>query len=221
MGRSGGFIEISPGGVPTRTHRVLAPIYPGDSGAPVLDREGRFLGLISAASTPGRHPVKEELGEIRDRDREVPAGEVGFAVPSRECRRAWMDLRDFGRVRRGYLGVRIAAVNDGSGARVLNVRPGGPAASAGLLPGDVVTTFDSVFVRGAHQFCAFVAFEEPFRQVPMRILRDGREQVLTVTIGIAQELPRMQPMNLEDLGKPLDRQGPPRDGLPVTQDADR
>ncbi len=222
VGRVGGSIEIEPGGVPTRAHRIEAPIYPGDSGAPVLDSSGRLLGIITGASRPGRHPVREEVGEMRDPSAEPPAGLVGFAVPARECRRAWMDLRDFGYVRRGYLGVRIAAQTKDSGAQVLNVAPGGPAATAGLLPGDIVTRFGDMFVRDAKQFCAVVVSEEPFRSVPMRVLRDGREHVLTVEVGVAAQLPRLTSMNLEDLGHPLSHpsRGKPNDEVRVVGQED-
>ena len=217
LGRVSGTIEISPGGVPTRAHRVGASIYPGDSGALVLDAEGRFLGLVTGVSAPGRHPVLERYGEIGADDEPPSAGDTGFAVPARECRRAWMDLRDFGHVRRGYLGVHIAAVDeDGHGARILNVTPDGPAAAAGLRPGDLVTTFGNLFVRGARQLCAYVASAEPSTPVSVRLVRDGREHVVSLTVGVASELPKMQHVPVEEIRRQSVKTG---DGavLPVGQ----
>ncbi|GJM45209.1 MAG: hypothetical protein DHS20C21_20510 [Gemmatimonadota bacterium] len=219
LGRLAGTLEISPGGVPTRAHRVLAAIYPGDSGALVLDGEGRFVGLVTGVSDPGRHPVLEHVGEIGNDASSGPAGKVGFAVPARECRRAWMDLRDFGHVRRGFLGVRVAATSDlGHGATVLNVVPGGPADVAGLVPGDVLTTFGSLFIRGGGQLCAYVASAEPFEAVKVHVLRDGREHIVSVEVGVTAELPKMHSVTLEDLGFPTgQRPVRPEPMIPVVQ----
>lgn len=202
LGKFGGTIEIQPGGVPTRAHRVAALIYPGDSGAPVVDAEGRFVGIVTGVSKPQRRPLREETGSDFSASEE-PAGNIGFAIPSRECRRAWMDLRDFGRVRRGFLGVRIAAGDEGNGVLVLNVNPGGPAAVAGVKPGDLITKFGQLFVREARQLCAFVASEEPYRVVKTRIVRNGREHVLSVQIGVAQALPHIARVPREDLEFPV------------------
>jgi len=202
LGRLSGTIEISTGGVPTRAHRLSVQIYPGDSGALVLDADGNFAGLVTGVSAPGRHPVLEHSGEIQPEPQgdEPPAGGTGFAVPGRECRRAWMDLRDFGHVRRGYLGVHIASVDEnGHGARILNVTPDGPAAAAGLRAGDLVTTFGDLFVRGARQLCAYVASAEPFTPVKVRVERDGHEQVVSLVVGVTSELPKMQHVPLDQV----------------------
>lgn len=203
LGRLSGTIEISTGGVPARAHRIAARIYPGDSGALVLDAEGNFVGLVTGVSAPGRHPVLEHSGEIAPDADAPPAGETGFAVPGRECRRAWMDLRDFGHVRRGYLGVHIASVDEsGHGARILNVTPGGPAAAAGLMQGDVVTTFGDLFVRGARQLCAYVASAEPMTPVKVRLEREGHERVVSLVVGVTSELPKMQHVPAEQVSRP-------------------
>ena len=191
LGRMGGTIEIEPGGLPVRAHRVLASIFPGDAGGPVLDEDGNFVGLVTGVSTPNRRPVLDAFGEIDlSANPSASAGTVGFAVPARECRRAWDDLAAFGRVRRGYLGIQIPPVAaEQGGVLVLHVAPGGPAARGGILPGDLITTFGGRFISSGKELCALVASTEPRRGVEMRLLRSGHEVVLAVDIDVARERP--------------------------------
>jgi len=198
LGRLGGMIEIAPGGLPVRAHRVLAPIYPGDSGGLVLDGDGRFVGMITGVSAPRRSPVLDAFGEIDlGAEDAVPAGSTGFAVPARECERAWQDLGRFGRMRRGYLGIQImAAADDRGGARVLQVTPGGPADRAGLRPGDLVTAFGELFVTGGKQLCALVAATAPDETVDVGVRRGERDLHLEVLLGTARKRPGLHQVPL-------------------------
>jgi S1-C subfamily serine protease len=194
LGRMGGTIEIEPGGLPVRAHRVLAPIYPGDAGGAVLDGDGNFVGLVTGVSTPCRPPVRDEFGEIDlSRSDLESAGTVGFAVPARECQRAWEDLAKDGRMHRGFLGIRIAAQGDEQGGvRVLDVAPGGPAERAGILPGDLITTYGRHFLATGRELCALVAYERPSRAVEIRLMRSGHEIVMDVTLDEAEALPGLR-----------------------------
>ena len=200
LGRIGGTIEIEPGGLPVRVHRVLAPIFPGDAGGPVLDESGNFIGLVTGVSTPARPPVLDTFGEIDLRqDPGASAGTVGFAVPAQECRRAWDDLAAFGRVRRGYLGIQIAPVaEEEGGVRVLHVMPGGPAQRSGILPGDLITTFGRHFISSGKELCALVASAEPRRGVELRLLRGGHEMVFAIDIDVARERPGLHRIPLPE-----------------------
>ncbi|MFN8179416.1 MAG: PDZ domain-containing protein [bacterium] len=208
LGRMGGMIVIEPGGLPVRAHRVLAQIYPGDAGGPVLDEQGNFVGLLTGVSTPSRPPLKDEFGEIDlPGNRGEPAGEVGFAVPARECARAWEDLGKFGYVKRGFLGIEIGTnAEDQGGVRILDVLKGGPAQRSGIVPGDVITTFADRFVSSGRELCALVASEAPQRTVSVHVLRAGHERVLSVELGLARELPgrkrlqRLEPGAIEAPG---------------------
>jgi S1-C subfamily serine protease len=209
LGTTGGVIDVLAWGLPIRMHRVLAPIYPGDSGGPVIDEEGRFIGIITAVSRPRRPAVREDdASEIGIGPSDAPAGAIGFAVPAAECRRAWMDLHDFGVVRRAYLGVHLPAEEPNeAGARVLGVHPNSPAASAGLRAGDLITTFGDHYVTGGRQFCALVAASEPGSLVNVRLVRGSREHVVTVHLGLARRqpglhrlpMPRSLPMDSLDV----------------------
>jgi S1-C subfamily serine protease len=194
LGRIGGTIEIEPGGLPIRVHRVLAPIYPGDSGGLVVDAEGRFAGILTGVSDPRQPPVFDAFGTI-DLAAGDPraAGSVGFAVPAQECLRAWEDLARFGRVRRGFLGIQIdASADDRGGVRILEVTRDGPAHRAGIVPGDVVTTFGGSFLASGRQLCALVASTAPGRVVDIVVRRGERERHVPVTLGVAKRRPGLR-----------------------------
>lgn len=215
LGSTGGVISVLASGMPIRLHRLVADIYPGDSGAPVLDHEGRFVGIVTAVSRTLRPPVLEDTGgELGFETTSDPAGMIGFAVPAHECRRAWMDLRDFGTLRRAYLGVDyLPDPNpEAMGARILRVHPNSPAERAGLLPGDLVTTFGSRFVADGRQFCALVASSTPGERVQVRLVRNQREMQASIELLAAKQRPGLR-------WKPVIRSNPlpaPTTSTPVT-----
>ena len=194
LGRIGGTIEIEPGGLPVRVHRVLAPIFPGDAGGPVLDESGNFIGLAdrrlhagpaSGASTRSARSTSGEDPGARAR------GPWSFAVPAQECRRAWDDLAAFGRVRRGYLGIQIAPVaEEEGGVLVLHVMPGGPAQRSGILPGDLITTFGRHFISSGKELSRSRRIR---RAAPRRGAAPAswrtRDAVFDIDIDVARERP--------------------------------
>jgi serine protease Do len=192
LGTVGDGLEIVQSGLPIQVIRVNAAFFPGDSGGAVLDWQGRFLGMITAISHP-RHPAHgiEAEGEITQRDVPGPiAGLLGFALPAHDCDRAWRDLREHGRVRRGYLGVSmsLARKNDG-GARILSVLPGSPADRAGIRPGDIVIGFDRSVVTTPRQLYALVAGASPGGRMDLQLLRGPIEHIVTVELTEATVLP--------------------------------
>ena len=199
-GAVGGRMVIMPTGVPVQVQRIDVPIYPGDSGGPVLDPEGRFLGIVSAV-VPGETEgaVLEPSGELREEDFvSTPVSRTGFAVPAETCIRAYHELRDYGRVRRGFLGVQmpLTATVEG-GAKILHVVPGSPAATFGIRAGDRIMEFGPRPVTDARQFSAMVAATLPNMRMDVRLERDGHEHILSIRVGEARQQPAALPEPIE------------------------
>lgn len=217
-GRLGGTFEILPGGLPVRVHRILAPIFPGDSGGLVVDGEGRFVGILTGVSDPRRAPVLNAYGEIDlGSASDEAAGAVGFAIPGRECARAWTDLPRYRHIQRGYLGMQVDALgrND-AGVRVLQVTPGGPADRAGLQPGDVITTLGDAFLTSGKHLCAIVASTAPHSVLDVHAIRGNREFVVPVEIDLARERPGLHGVPAPPSGPPRGQDNPLRRTLPAS-----
>jgi S1-C subfamily serine protease len=115
-----------------------APINPGNSGGPLIDATGKVIGINSQIATGGNG----SQGSVG----------IGFAVPIDTAKQIIPDLRQSGRVDRGYLGIVSATVDKtlkdlnlpvDHGALVQSVAPGGPAAKAGIRAGDLPATLDN------------------------------------------------------------------------------
>jgi putative serine protease PepD len=145
-----------------------AAINPGNSGGPLLDRDARVIGVNSQIETGGAG--RGNVG-------------VGFAVPSNIVRAVTADLERDGRVRRAYMGVATTAARTGTGARVSTVVPGGPAARAGLRPGDVIVRLGSAKVTGAQDIGAAVFAARPGQRLHVEYRRAGRRRGADVRLA--------------------------------------
>lgn len=156
-----------------------ASINRGNSGGPLFNVRGEVIGVNTAIYSPTGGSVG-----------------VGFAVPSNVVSRIVADLRDDGRVDRGWLGVRIQPVTDSiaaamglsgtNGALVSGVEASGPAASS-LQSGDVILTFNGQQVKRSRDLPRIVGQTQPNTAVPVRVFRDGFEQNITVTLGLLED----------------------------------
>jgi serine protease Do len=160
-----------------------ASINPGNSGGPLLNLKGEVVGINTAIRGGG-------------------AQGIGFAIPINMVKQLLpMLLRD-GRVTRSALGVRILDVgklnpqdratlklaDDARGALVEYTTPAGPAAKAGLKPGDVIVAFEGTAVEGGSlQWQASTAGVG--RTVTLRVLREGKAFDAKVTLGLLEEAP--------------------------------
>ncbi|WP_043359382.1 DegQ family serine endoprotease [Belnapia sp. F-4-1] len=157
-----------------------AAINRGNSGGPLFNLEGQVVGINTAIYSPSGGSIG-----------------IGFSIPSNLARNITAQLRDGGKVRRGWLGVNIQQVTDeiaeslglqggGRGALVARAQEDGPAAKAGIRNGDVVLRFNGQEVREMRTLPRIVAETPVGRPVPVVVWRDGREQTVNVTVG---ELP--------------------------------
>jgi serine protease Do len=156
-----------------------AAINKGNSGGPLFNMAGDVVGINTAIYSPTGGSVG-----------------VGFAIPANLARNVVAQLRDFGRARRGWLGVRIQQVTpdiaesigmkEPTGAMIAGVTDGGPADTARIRNGDVILRFDGQDVKDMRSLPRIVADTEIGKQVPVVIWRDGKEVTLRAKVG---ELP--------------------------------
>jgi serine protease Do len=156
-----------------------AAINPGNSGGALIDTAGRLVGINTAILTRsgGNHGI-------------------GFAIPANLARTVMSSLVQDGRVTRGYLGVMIQDINaalakafkleNDQGALIGDVVPDSPADQAGLRNGDVILEFNHTSIPDSRRLKFTVASVPPGKTVPVRILRNGKEMTLDVTV---RELP--------------------------------
>jgi len=172
-----------------------AAINPGNSGGPLINLEGKVVGINSA--------IKSRNGGFQG---------VGLAIASNLAKGVVPQLEKDGVVRRGYLGVQIKdlegevaarlGVKGDTGVAVSQVFDGSPAAKAGLQPGDVVTAVAGKQVKDGRELQRTIANLPLNKPADLTVVRDGQTKHLTVTI---QEQP-------EDFGTA--RATPPRSVQP-------
>jgi serine protease Do len=154
-----------------------ASINPGNSGGPLLNLRGQVIGINTLIITRG---LPQSAG-------------VGFAVPINVAKDILPQLREKGRVTRGWLGVQIQKVDDqmaqslkmkeAKGALVSDVTAGSPADKAGVEPGDVILGADAKVIEDNSDLSRYIAGKAPGTTVKLRALRDGAEKTLSVTLG--------------------------------------
>jgi S1-C subfamily serine protease len=153
----------APDGAPIRDAiQTDAAINPGNSGGPLLDAEGRVIGVISQSRGDG----------------------LSFAVPVDTLRRITPDLERHGEVRRAYLGVTTSDPERGNGALVVETAEGGPAIRAGLRAGDVILTVDGRRVSGPAALTAAIEDQRPGRRVQIDYRRGPRTRSAEVVLGV-------------------------------------
>ncbi len=168
-----------------------APINKGNSGGPLFNMDGQVIGINTAIYSPSGGSIG-----------------IGFAIPADEARLVIAQLRQFGRAKRGWIGVRIQDVTPdiadslglkpAHGALIAGIEPKGPAQKAGLRTGDVILQLDGQDVDG-RSLPRRVA-ETPVGEAgQFAIWRDGKRQMLTIPIG---DFPEDQP---RQAGKPAPR----------------
>jgi serine protease Do len=153
-----------------------ASINKGNSGGPLFNRNGEVIGINTAI-------FSQSGGSIG----------IGFAVPANLARPVVQQLIEFGRTRRGWLGVQIQSVTEemvealgldkARGALVAKVVPGGPAEKAGIESGDVIVSLDGKPVATTNALTRAVAETPVGRTVNVEVMRKGKKRTVKATLG--------------------------------------
>jgi len=153
-----------------------AAINKGNSGGPLFNMNGEVIGVNTAIISP----TGGSIG-------------IGFAVPSDTVSKVIEQLKQYGEVRRGWLGVKIQTVTgdiaetlglpENTGALIAAVTPDSPASKAGLVAGDVILKFDGKDVTSMRGLPKMVAQAAVGQAVDIELLRKGQKQNAQVTVG--------------------------------------
>ena len=172
-------VQVSDTVVPALANFIQtdAAINFGNSGGPLLDGQGRVVGINTAI-------FRGELAEG-----------IGFAIPINEARKAAEELRSGGTVKRGFLGISMnnGAIGskaqeyyhlpDRNGVIVSKITPGGPAEDAGLQKNDIIRKLDGEPVKDNQDLQAKIASRKPGETVKLEILRGGRTERVDVKLS--------------------------------------
>ncbi len=150
-----------------------AAINFGNSGGPLINVNGEVVGINTAMFRPAQN--------------------IGFAVPINALKNILPQLREKGKVVRGYLGINIENVDtdkaaafklkSSDGAFVQQVMPGEPADRAGVRPGDTIVRVDSVPVKDTRDLIGYISSRAPGTRVRLGVMREGKETTLSATLG--------------------------------------
>ena len=169
-----------------------AAINVGNSGGPLLNMFGEVIGINTAKTINAGY---DAYGAV------ISAEGLGFALPINDVRQIVEHLITKGYVERAALGVHIATLTEAeldemglqNGVVVVSVVHGGPADLAGLVPGDVILTCDSIRIEQQDQLAQYVNGRLIGSKIELTVWREGQEQTLTV------DLVDMSTLDYEDI----------------------
>ena len=157
-----------------------ASINPGNSGGPLLNMKGEVIGINTAIFSGSGGNVG-----------------IGFALPINMAKAILGDLKEKGKVTRGWLGVMIQRITpelqesfkleNANGALVNDIVPNGPADRGGMKRGDVITRFDGVEIASMETLPKQVASIKPGKSVKVEVIREGKSRMLDIKIEAMKE----------------------------------
>jgi putative serine protease PepD len=163
----------SPNGFPIAgVLQTDAAINPGNSGGPLLDAEGRVIGVNSQIASSSRQ-----------------SSGVGFAVPVDTVKEVVPQLLRDGEIKRAYLGVSTGVSTDEDGAVVVEIRADGPAAASGLREGDRIVDLNGTPIKEPSDLSSTVLEHKPGDRVKLTVERGGDRRTIDVQLGTRPDDP--------------------------------
>jgi S1-C subfamily serine protease len=172
----GGPLHNGRNGLLERFIRTDAIPYPGFSGGPLVDGDGRILGINTSGFAPG----------------------ASLAIPAAYAWRIARSLLQYGRIRRGFIGIRSQAVDlpgeaaqwlgreQKGGLLLVGVERGHPADQAGLMVGDILVRLDGAPMEDPEKLLERLSMDMAGKSVPIEILRGGKRLQLDIRVGERQ-----------------------------------
>jgi serine protease Do len=156
--------------------QIDAPVNKGNSGGPTFDVNGNVIGVNTAIFSPSGGSVG-----------------IGFDIPADTVKSVVAQLKNSGHVTRGWIGVQIQAVTadiadslglkKAQGAIVDEPQNDSPAAKAGIMAGDVITTLDGTTVTDSRTLARKIGAMAPGTSIKLGVLHNGSEKTVTLTLG--------------------------------------
>jgi serine protease Do len=192
-------VSLSPEDAPAVSQGIVSSVAPdwlrlnvwivrGTSGSPVVDKDGRMVGLLRGAYFED-NPV---LFEFRERQvvgsgyafsrAQAPSSGMAQAVPVEVVKDVYSQIKAKGKVERGWLGVVVQENEDGR-PEIRTVEPDSPAALAKLKEGDVILKLDGKDVTGPEVLTSEIRMRKPGKDVTLQVDRDGKTNIPRRTPG--------------------------------------
>ena len=162
--------------------QIDAPVNKGNSGGPTFDVDGNVIGVNTAIFSPSGGSVG-----------------IAFAIPAPTVKSVVAQLKDNGKVTRGWIGVQIQPVTaeiadnlglkSPQGALVAEPQANGPATKAGVMPGDVITAVNGNPVKDARDLARQIGSMAPGSTAKLTVWRKGEEKTFSISLG---ELPNQR-----------------------------
>jgi serine protease Do len=184
--------------------QIDAPVNKGNSGGPTFDVNGAVIGVNTAIYSPSGGSVG-----------------IAFAIPAETVKTVVAQLKEDGKVSRGWIGVQIQPVTKeigeslglktNEGALVAEPQKGSPAVKAGIEAGDVIVSVDDERVKDARELSRRIGGMAPGAKIKLGVIRDNKERTIDLTLG---ELPNQQQARAQGRGmrdRDFDRDSDRRD----------